>query len=523
MTTPTAPPAAVPTSVLGVNLPPTLGGSATKVSKYGLVNPDAQIYLGSLGPILGVKSDSSGMVSAIDALDAFAAADPTTQGQVQSMLKWAGFYGSSTAITFGRVSTNDLEAFAKSLNFASSAQDGVNNYNSNNPQSPRPPFDYTQSLTSAANDGQTYGLQQAISNRVATLQQAQAASASNPIQVQHYNRDQVDTLADRIGERLLGRSLRPEEKDAIYADLGAKNEGSVDKARAKANLLDAAVKETQGAGQRLDLAVTGNASGQTVPTDTSKLINPNFIGPVNPNDPGQAAALQPGAQNAFTAANSQQTPVSVDTYLAALRSTASDENNPYGFTATTWSAYARQAGLGSDATMSAANQEVVARYLAMNMIGKYGSWAAVTAGFLSGPSAAQAYASNPDSARWQSLSSKGQTVAGRVNSVIQALTQTVPANQMRSDLGVPSLGGNTGKSVSAAESALGSGTAMPPVVDTEIKPYDPSDIIEQQLKTSHPTEYGAHNLTNAVSDFLSLLGGLNAGNISGYGPGGTPS
>ena len=507
--------------VLGITAQPpaALGGTSTKVTKYGLTNPSAQIYLGSLAPILGVKADpKTGMVNAIDALDAFAAADPTTQSQVQSMLKWAGFYASTASITFGRVSTPDLEAFAKSLNFASSAQEGVNSYNQNhpNPNEQRPAFDYTQALTSQASDGQRFGLQQAISNRVATLQQAQANMAQTPIQETYYNKDQVYTLSDQIGEKLLGRSLTPEEKADIYADMGAKNAGTVAKVRAKANLLDAAVKETEQAGQNLDTAVEGNAQSTAMPAAQG------FAGSDTLMAAQQAGETGIRGQQFFNA-NTAQTPVTVDTYLAALRSTATNPDNPYGFTATTWSAYARQAGLGSDATMTAANQEVVARYLAMNMVSKYGSWGAVTAGFLSGPSAAQAYASNPDSTRWQSLSSSGQTVAGRINSVTEALNTTVPANQMRADLGVPTLGGNTGKSVSAAEAALGTTTAMPPIVATEAPVYNPADIIEQQLKETHPTEYGAHNLTNAVSNFLSLLGGITAQNVSGYGPGGVPS
>lgn len=514
MTTAPAPTSA-PAGLAALPQAPTTGLDTTTntTTKYGLTNPAAQVYLGALGPQLGLKADSNGFVSAIDALNAFAAADGQTQAQIQSMLRWAGYYGSATNITLGRVATTDLEAFAKSLNDATSVQDAITKHNSDNPTDTRPPADFLANLQSAASSGQQYGVQAAIQTRLGKIQEAQATLAATPIQVTHYNRDQVYTVADRIGEKLLGRSLTDAEKADLYSSIGPRNEGAVQKAEAKASLLDKAYQENVTASQHLDQAMTGNTAGDTIPAGGFRQSDTLLA--------GQQAGETGIRGQQFAQANTEQTPVTVDTFLAAMRKTANDPSNPYGFTPTTWSAYARQAGLGSDATQSPANQEVVARYLAMNMFTKYGSWAAVTAGFTQGPSAAAQYATHPGSAQWNVASSSGATVAGRVNAVISALATLPGTNQPRADLGDVTLGGATGKNTLAAAESLSSTT--PQVIDTEATPYSPDDIVEQKLKQSHPTEYGAHSIANAFGNFLSLLGGIGASNVSGYGPSGAPS
>lgn len=520
-------PTPVPSSAFGVNIaPPALSsGGKKKSGSYGLTDAQAKVYLGPLAPQLGFTAPD-GMVSTQDALNAFAAANPQLQAQIQSMLRWAGFYTSAGTknITLGRVTDTDLKAFAQSMNMAVTVTQGVNTYNQQHPDAPRKVEDYANyfsNLQDAASQGQTNGIQAAINSRVATLAKAQESLSSSVINIQHYNRDQVYTVADRIGERLLGRSLSDAEKASIYADLGAKNAATVAKEQAKASLLGKDITEAETAGQNLNTALTGRQGGNLMPNSQMAPLDPNFVGPALP---GTHTGMSPLQTQAFEQAN-QAAPVSVDTYLDAMRKTADDPNNPYGFTPTTWSAYARLAGLGSDATMSAGNQEIVARYLAMNMYARYGSWAAVTTGFLKGPSAAAQYALNPNSATWTRPSSTGATVAARVSAIgnVLATTGAPQLNGLRADLGDVTPGFATGKASKAAALALsGTGTG-PQVIDTEAMPFSPDDIVEQKIKQSHPTEYQAHNLANSLGNFLNLLGGVNSQNISGYGPSGVPS
>jgi hypothetical protein len=164
--------------------------------------------------------------------------------------------------------------------------------------------------------------------------------------------------------------------------------------------------------------------------------------------------------------------------------TDSGARGRYQFMPETWARWAPVAGLPSNAPMTPANQDLVARTLALHYYNTFGNWRDVYIAWYGGEGKVGARQSVLDAAqtsgrnRYPSINQYANTYMERMNGILQ---------RKQEELG---------------------GMINPETGVLEIEQFDPQSEAERALRASQRSDVLSFGFSNQMREFFSLLGGV---------------
>lgn len=173
-----------------------------------------------------------------------------------------------------------------------------------------------------------------------------------------------------------------------------------------------------------------------------------------------------------------------------------------------WAAWAKEAGLPSDAPKTAENQRLVARNKLAQYKRNYGSWEAVAVAWYAGPNAAKLYVKNPGADRFSRLVQGGsepsinEYVSG-VMSKMGAVSVAPSGAPASADTAERWAGGEQAVTTDAASGL----PATNPVSTTRevVNPPSLSVSAQEAAEKADPAGFQAHNVTSVFDTFLKML------------------
>lgn len=353
---------------------PANGGS--KGDKYGLGSWGGVLV--DLGPLFGgytvpnqhgIATDSKGNQSpatnADDAYQAFLAAPPQVQAQIQQELNLAGYYPQTAFIDPGTIGPDDEAAFKKFLVTVVQTQDSARNQN-------MPVINAAAQLAQRATFGQQQGgLAQAQAA-------AQATQPTKPTTIRLTDPAAVGLTYEKAAEQELG--FKPDQREVAAFVAGFR-------AREKAAQL------------------TPANPAQVLPT----LSGAQGYGPNAPSGPLGIPTAAPLGASPQLAAQEQLGQAADQNANLDQVANALGVVTPLG----DWAANAQAAGLGQGAPQTPANTQFVLRYLLSRALQTTGDWTAAITKVTGDPQMARQVASQVNTADLSLNAPVGQLTVGQ--------------------------------------------------------------------------------------------------------------
>lgn len=213
------------------------------------------------------------------------------------------------------------------------------------------------------------------------------------------------------------------------------------------------------------------------------------VGSIQGTEKGQQMiginASEGAAKNAYMVGTGQapdpNADASLDDFMHAIGQQESGGNynaaNPsgaqgkYQILASNWPSWAKAAGLPSNAPKTPENQEIVAKAKFKSLYAATGDWRKVASAWYSG---------NPNLSESTKPQKGGPSIKGYVDSVI----------------------GKMGTAAGVTPTT----TYLPATISTSTQ-TNPTADVEEQLRSAHPVEAGAHDIADVYSTFQQLLKG----------------
>lgn len=465
---------------------PAAPGSGGVNEQFGMSTfTSTPINVGSLAPLLGISPTATG----IEVVQAFAAASPQIQAQVQQMLYLGGFYGSNKPLQ-GVVGKDDLNAIGQAILVSGTMQQGqlarLSSQGVTGDQALARTTPFGDLLSQQANAGMVSGLSSALASR-----QIQVQTISHP------DPNATGDVIDQAYVNALGRKPSDQEKQAFVAAFDASYSGA----------------------QRTSIKAQAAASGmvaQDNQTVASTAFGPDPTQSQLPNPlekPGSAGFRQDQAQGASPAAaktdRGTPTTVGVDDFARALAGIESGGNSTaqnvdtgaYGtfqILPSNWPSWSAQAGLGG-AQPTAANQALVAKFKMQQYYNSLGhSWAAVAVAWYAGPGTALAYLKDPSSPAWSAPQRSGSHTYASIQGYVNGVLARLPGGKDA----LPQTGGDG--SIASEFGGLPTPGNYDPLTVDVTQPDVTADAKAAAI-AAHPALAGAHDVTGTFSNFLNII------------------
>lgn len=290
----------------------------------------------NLGPLFPYGVASTGTPSIDVAYQAFLAATPDVQAQIQQELYLAGYYPSTATVSPGALGPDDLSAFKKFLLTVVETQSSAQAQG-------MPSITAADQLAQRAAYGQTQGALTALSKQTQTIPRPNIITQDDP--------SAIGLSYEKIAQQELGFVPDQREINAFVAGFQAK---------------ERAYQEPK-MRQPKQPAGTATLSGYIAPG-------------AGPSAPAYANSQTQGAPNVLKASPllaAQESQDAHDPNLAPNAPVTLDSVTgrigvvtPLG----DWNTNAENAGLGAGAPQTAANTQYVLRYMLAQAVQKFGNW-----------------------------------------------------------------------------------------------------------------------------------------------------